>query len=224
MNRRTFLSLGATSLAAIGLVKGNKLFAGNLVPAKQNSFSLKILTDKPELAIKYTSAILPNLTKKNIRINETPLQGSFIGDITLTQNGRLVNYKSANSIAAEQLRSIGKILQLPKNISNPVLISFSTPETNSEPEKVQIFRNNIMVDEFDLKSVNKIHTVSGIKGELSFSLKNGKVKVVDTSCKHKTCMHIGEIHHSGQEIICIPNNIRLYLTGGSYKAPDAILY
>ncbi len=63
---------------------------------------------------------------------------------------------------------------------------------------------------FPLKQ-DKVITVKGAIGKLTFIIKNGRVKVLHSSCSNKICIKTGWISSSGEYIACVPNRILIKL-------------
>ncbi|RKX70635.1 hypothetical protein DRP53_04370 [candidate division WOR-3 bacterium] len=55
-------------------------------------------------------------------------------------------------------------------------------------------------------------SVDGCLGKFTIVNKDGVVRVTETSCPNKTCMH-SSITEKGGVIICIPNQVFIYLGG-----------
>lgn len=55
---------------------------------------------------------------------------------------------------------------------------------------------------------NGIHSVQGELGETIFEIKDGKVRIIDSPCPNKTCVHQG--WHS--PLVCLPNNVIITLS------------
>ncbi len=66
-------------------------------------------------------------------------------------------------------------------------------------------------------SLERDTTVSmqGYKGEFTVSIKDKKVKMVDSDCPLKLCVKQGNINVVGEEIVCVPNRVRVYIKGES---------
>ena len=45
----------------------------------------------------------------------------------------------------------------------------------------------------------------GEKGVNEVRISNGKVSCINASCPDKLCMHMGEVSHAGDTIVCLPN-------------------
>jgi len=56
--------------------------------------------------------------------------------------------------------------------------------------------------------------VDGLLGGIEIEIKDKRVRVVDSSCKRKICVHTGWIHKSYQTIVCAPNRFVIRLLGG----------
>ena len=57
-------------------------------------------------------------------------------------------------------------------------------------------------------------SVDGPLGKTEIEIKDGRVRVVDSPCRRKTCVHAGWIDKAYQTIVCMPNRVVIRLTGG----------
>ena len=53
-------------------------------------------------------------------------------------------------------------------------------------------------------------------------IKNGKVKMIEASCKNQICVHHAAIDKTGQSIICLPNRVVVRIEGKGDNEYDAI--
>jgi hypothetical protein len=60
-------------------------------------------------------------------------------------------------------------------------------------------------------------SVDGPLGETEIEIKGKRVRVVDSPCRKKICVHTGWIDKSYQTIICVPNRVVIHLFSGSGK-------
>ena len=99
---------------------------------------------------------------------------------------------------------------------------FSTTDSGNTGNLV-IYKNGLVIKEASL-SENKIITLPVDSGNLSIEIKpeNG-VRILESSCPAKVCVHAGWIKQPGETIICLPNKILLEISGGD-KEYDAISY
>lgn len=227
MNRRQFV--GGSILAAGGLVASNKLFPKNNLNIKSsrknyNSIDLEILCDNPGAAYDSLSSFLKLLKVSDVKIEEHQLLGNYIGDIVFIYNNCLVNYKADNTKYAHLVRNISDDLKLPRKIQNPTLIKAISQSSRSTPKYVNVFRDNKIIDRLKISENKKDIHIPSDKGELYFSINNNNVLATHSSCKHKTCIHTGSISKAGQNIICVPNNIRISLDGHQEQNIDAITF
>ena len=227
MNRRQFV--GGSILAAGGLVASNKLFSRNNLNIKSsgknyNSIDMEILCDNPGAAYDSLSSFLKMIKVSIVKIEEHQLIGDYIGDIVLIYNNCLVNYKADNTKYSHLVRNISDDLKLPRKIQNPTLIKAVSNTKNTSPKFVNVFKDNKIIDRLKISENKKDIHVPSDKGELYFSVNNHSVFTTHSSCKHKTCIHIGAISRAGQNIICVPNNIRISLDGYQEQNIDAITF
>lgn len=217
MDRRNFLK-GSSAFAALSFISGkSKVFAGT----DNSDFSLEILTDAPGNVLELANTILPGIHGNNTILKQYKMYGKFTGDIVFIQNNQLFDFYRSNTQLALKLQAAAKKLNLPAEVKDPTLIRFSPNVTNTKPENLNIFVGNNLVERFNLEDEFQEHIITSNKGELVLNLAGRKAKVISSSCKHKTCMHKGQIYSSGENIVCIPNNIRIALEG-SKTGIDAI--
>ena len=65
-------------------------------------------------------------------------------------------------------------------------------------------------------------SVEGPLGTTEMEIKDGSVRVIDSPCGRKICVHTGWIHKAYQTIICMPNRVAISLTGKSNNELDGI--
>lgn len=62
-------------------------------------------------------------------------------------------------------------------------------------------------------SGDQYFSVDGELGQTQIEIKNERVRITDSPCKRKTCVHTGWIHRGYQTIVCMPNHVMIRLTG-----------
>ncbi|MFC1718628.1 NusG domain II-containing protein [Candidatus Poribacteria bacterium] len=60
---------------------------------------------------------------------------------------------------------------------------------------------------------DKRFSVDGPLGKTEVEIKDKRVRVTDSPCARKTCVHAGWIDKPYQTIICMPNHVVIRLTG-----------
>jgi hypothetical protein len=60
-------------------------------------------------------------------------------------------------------------------------------------------------------------SVNGPLGRTEIEIKGKRVRVVDSPCRRKICVHTGWIHKSYQTIICAPNRVVIVLIDSKDK-------
>jgi len=94
---------------------------------------------------------------------------------------------------------------------------------SSEGSEVLIRVGNSPVQRVSLKMDRKIE-IKGEKGKAIIEIKDGRVRVVESSCLQKTCVNTGWINKPGQNIICLPNKVLITIEGKESPKIDAVSY
>ena len=55
-----------------------------------------------------------------------------------------------------------------------------------------------------------------------FVIKDGKVDMVEASCKNQICVHEAKISKSGQSIVCLPNRVSIVIEGKGEDEYDTV--
>lgn len=214
MKRRDFFkkSSFAISAAALSGISG----IGFSRPAAQpvndtQTFSLEIITDKPDEAIKISEEFLKNYYKDNkiIKFSEYHITGNSFGDIVFVRDGKLMNFKEGSEDINKDIRLIAGTLSLPKKLINPSRIKFYISENKAPAERILVFHKNILIRSLNTGGTDAVLRLNGSKGNLLLNIENNKARVLDSSCTHKTCINSGSIAFSGESIVCIPNELMI---------------
>jgi len=228
MKRRDFIkysSLILPATAAIGMMGPftKKVFASE---KKNGSFSLSVITDQPSRTIHTIEQAIKNSEygKNTLQFSEYLLNGRHIGDIAYIKSQTLVDYRKGKDDFSLLLGESASSLSLPKILDNPVLLRFSSEQKLLEPGSINIFRGDTLINQFTLDEEVEHHRVEGLKGHVDIRIKNNSVKIISASCKHKTCMNMEAISRSGENLICIPNQINISVAGKSLFGVDSITF
>lgn len=221
MNRRDFLTKGLAALGS-GLVLGRSVNAFAL-GREATPLSLQIITDKPDLAIAHLQRLAGNLAEPGRLIfSEYSLPGRHLADLVVVRNNQLVNYKTGKDDFSQQLRSVAKSMNLPRAIENPVLVKLASA-SRQQATAVEVYRNNERVNSFAIdKNVSGVE-IEGAKGGLVLSIENGHAGILETTCKHKTCLALGKIRRPGQALVCVPNQLRVVISGSAGSGIDSLV-
>ena len=84
-----------------------------------------------------------------------------------------------------------------------------------ENAKVQIYQNNVLLQEYSLNSTEEIIYI--VEGEYfnKIVIKDGKVYIEDANCPGTDCVHSGSISSPGRSLVCLPNKVEIRITGDS---------
>jgi len=86
-----------------------------------------------------------------------------------------------------------------------------------------------VVIEVDGKAINRIRidktdtiSVSGSSGLTKVEIRNGKARIISSSCPSKFCIKSGSIKNIGQMIVCVPNHVVVRIEGEKKNNFDVI--
>ncbi len=66
--------------------------------------------------------------------------------------------------------------------------------------------------------------LEGEKGRVILEVREGTVRVVQSSCLQKICVNTGWINRPGQTIVCLPNKVLITIEGKESSKADAVSY
>jgi|Deesub1362A_J573_1020465.scaffolds.fasta_scaffold12449_2 hypothetical protein len=64
--------------------------------------------------------------------------------------------------------------------------------------------------------------IMGSLGEMTLEVKKGKVRVLESKCPLKVCIERDWISSKGEEIICIPNEVRVKIEGENREFDEIV--
>lgn len=135
--------------------------------------------------------------------------GSMSGDIVFIKDGKLLNYKEGKDQLNKDIRLIAGALSLPQVLINPSRLRFYVSENTIPAEKFLVFHKNVLIRSISSKDKNQVLSIEGTKGNVLLNIENKKVRVISSSCTHKTCINSGSITFPGESIVCIPNELMI---------------
>lgn len=95
--------------------------------------------------------------------------------------------------------------------------------TSHEGKEVLVKVGNRPVQKVSLRMDKRIN-VEGEKGSVVIEVKEGRVRVVESSCFQKICVNTGWINKPGQNIVCLPNKVLITIEGKESPTIDAVSY
>ena len=80
----------------------------------------------------------------------------------------------------------------------------------------KIYVKDELVQTIDLaKTYNTEFVIHGAKGDLTVSIKDHSIAVIDADCPHQDCVHMGYVKESNRPIICAYNQVYIIIEGNS---------
>jgi hypothetical protein len=174
-----------------------------------------IVTDGPEDAIAAVQDWLRGFKRGIVRVQTAQLAGSHTGDVALFRGGRLVDYRAASGSNTDVLRRLAASHGLPRPIDHPTLVRFEAGQNTGQATRADVFRNGVLIGSLPLDRDIDGRRIESEHGHVTLSIRNGHASITNASCRHKTCMSLGEIGSAGQSLACIPARIAVTLNGAS---------
>lgn len=224
MDRRDFIKLATSAAALSGPMLRSGLLKAATVP---DTLSLAILTDKPDIAIAASQRLLNSSDLQHdgpLAFHEAILPGVQTGDVVLVRNNTLVDFRRANDGFSQQVRKIAGELGLPREMENPVLLRFATKGHRQQAKTISVYHGQSLIKQYNIRDRFSAERIEGTNGPVVLSLQHGHIRVTAASCKHKTCMNMGSIHKPGQNLVCIPNELRVAIAGENELGVDGVVF
>lgn len=91
-------------------------------------------------------------------------------------------------------------------------------------DTVVVYQGDDVIAEYRLDE-NRVFHVDGIDGTLEIEIRDEKVRVRSSPCRHQVCVNTGWISRSYEQIVCAPNHILLLIRSNSEEEEiDAVTY
>lgn len=228
MDRREFLKKSSLVASGIFVAGIPGIFQSKVFPAtfSKHEFSLDVITPEPERAIRRIEMLLAESPFKNfpIRFAEYRLPGWHVADIAFIRNRQLTDFRTASDPFSKNLAQIYRDLQLPARSENPVLLQFSSQIAGYVPRQITITRGDLLLEQLSIEAEKESYRIEGMKGHIELAIVEKKIRILSSTCKHKTCMKMGEIRHTGQSLVCIPNQVAISIAGESATGVDGVAF
>ena len=65
-------------------------------------------------------------------------------------------------------------------------------------------------------------TVRGPLGDTVISIEGGRARVTESACPNHYCIRMGSISHTGEIIVCVPNQVFVTIRGGREQSYDGV--
>ena len=86
-----------------------------------------------------------------------------------------------------------------------------------------IYENGRPIEKVDL-SRDHTFALSIEKGSMEIEVGEGRIRVSNSSCPHKACVHAGWVNRARRPIICVPNKVLIEIEGEPDHAVHAETY
>jgi len=203
MDRRKFLKI--SSLAGLGAVAGISLITGR---AAAHSYFL--LSEYPEQDAARLTRMLPGLDRFSVTMSKAPVQASA-QDLTVIKNGQVIDPRGSD--LRREIQDFSRELQKRKNPGH-TLVTVCLEQ--SSPKNTVVFEyNGKIMERLDARKNYDRIEMPGDQGKTLFRLSEGRLSVLESSCRHNLCAKMGPVK-SGK-IICAPNHLIASIDVGRSK-------
>ncbi len=111
--------------------------------------------------------------------------------------------------------------KLRKEGKGTYLISIAVEDEKlSEKAKAVVEMDGRRIKELDLAE-NRVLELKTPAGRMKIEVKEGKIRVIESSCRNKICVRTGFISRPHEKIVCIPNRVIISVEG-TLPAVDAV--
>jgi hypothetical protein len=77
---------------------------------------------------------------------------------------------------------------------------------------------------FQRLKLDKDQEVVLFNGKMLLELKDGRLRVKESDCPRRICLHTGWIQHPGETIVCVPNKMVIEINASGSPRVDAVAY
>ena len=203
MNRRDWLKLLAAGAPAALLASHREGWARDDV--------YLVVTDDPEPVV---ASILKTIGR-SARVDQRPVAPSP-QDLTIIRDGAVIDPRIADGVD-RPTRDLIAYLRGKRTPGTRLVTIDRGPRGRSH--RVYFEHDGQIVESVDRRKSYQRIVVPGTQGSTEFSLMEGKLRVIRSSCRHELCRRSGAIR-SGR-IVCVPNRLVASIDG-SVRMFDAI--
>ncbi len=225
MDRRDFLKRSLATLSGAVLSSTTGLFLpGALAYPAPDGFTLSVVTNQPERSIDLAGRFLEQarLGHRSITFEMSSLPGRHVGDVVFLLGHALIDFRQSGGALAAALTQLADAQGFPRSLEHPVLLTFHAGHAVRQATQANVFQGNLLIDQLSLDVDRRTYVVEANKGRLTLAVQNRTVRIVEATCKHKTCITMGSISKPGASLVCIPIRIRVTLDGNHQPDVDGI--
>jgi len=144
--------------------------------------------------------MLPGLDRFSVKMSKAPVQASA-QDLTVIHNGQVIDPRGSD--LSREIREFSRELRDRKNPGH-TLITVSLEQ--SSPKHAVVFEyNGKIMERLDARKNYDRIEMPGTQGKTTFKLRDGRLSVVESSCRHNLCAKMGPVQTG--KIICAPNRL-----------------
>ncbi|MBE0461002.1 MAG: NusG domain II-containing protein [Candidatus Aminicenantes bacterium] len=188
----------------------NELQKHNVIKGKSFAFIDSHPKEKPmrPLLLKNGWVEAPATTQAEMTFSFRFLQHKTLPSFALIKGGSVLD------IRTNKLYSLWN--EMNKNHSSSACLTIASfknkPAFVHPGETVLVYKSGRVIDRISLsKPSTKSYAMKN--GFITVQIKEGKARVIESSCRHKICVYSPPVFHSGDQIVCAPNHFLLKIQG-----------
>lgn len=203
MDRREFLK--RATLFGGGAMAVSLLFGTEAGAAETQYF---LITNHPAEDTRRLLRLVGVHSRTGIRVQSTPIRPSA-QDLSLISGGRVMDPGRDPKITQALRRLTAELRNRPVRAHTLVHIA---KEVKQEKNTARFEVDGHVVEQVDLATDYSNIVIPGVQGETTFRVRNGRLSVVTSSCRHHLCQKMGARWQG--RIICAPNKLVASVSGG----------
>ena len=147
--------------------------------------------------------------RAHMTLTSSRLNSPALPSFTLAREGKVWDLRT------KTLRSLWTEMNHQARSRVLTIVSFqSRPAELVSGKTVSLYKNGKKVKTVSLRQ-NATHFFQTKAGRITVSVEDGGVRVKESSCRHKICVHCPPAAYAGERIICAPNQFMLLVDGPS---------
>lgn len=108
-------------------------------------------------------------------------------------------------------------------ISLVTMLVFIFTKTNSNLI-AYIYVSNVLKETINLEQAeDREFKVQGKNGDVTISIKDGAIAIIESSCPHKDCVNVGYVKETNRPIICASNEVYIVILSDVNYKEDIII-
>ncbi len=187
-------------LKALKLISGNSFSLHTQMPQQESLTGTLVSSGWTPVS---------NRERAHMTLASSFLHRPAMPSFTLTGEGKVWDLRTRT------LRSLWTEMNRQLRSNRLTIVSFhARPAELISGKAVSLYKDGKKVKTVSLRQ-NSTRSFRTKDGRITVTVKDGKARVEESSCRHKICVHCPPATYAGERIICAPNQFMLLVDGPS---------